>query len=60
MARLQRQVVMLSLLDDQPRDQVARSLGISDGYVRVLLHRAREHVRTCSYEYDDDEPIDAD
>jgi len=50
MADLQRQVVMLSLLDEQPRDQVAKLLNISAGYVRVLLHRAREHVRNCPYE----------
>lgn len=50
MAYLQRQVVMLSLLDEQPRDEVAKVLGISAGYVRVLLHRAREHVRTCPYD----------
>lgn len=50
MAYLQRQVVMLSLLDREPRDQVAELLGISDGYARVLLHRAREHVRTCPYD----------
>ena len=48
MAKLQRSVVTLSLLDEQPREEVARVLGISDGYVRVLLHRAREHIRTCS------------
>ena len=47
MANLQRQVVMLSLLDEQPHDRVAQLLGISSGYVRVLLHRAREHVRHC-------------
>lgn len=50
MAHLQRQVVMLSLLDDQPSETVAKVLGISSGYVRVLLHRAREHVRTCPEE----------
>jgi RNA polymerase sigma-70 factor (ECF subfamily) len=50
MARLQRQVVMLSILDEQPREQVAETLGISDGYLRVLLHRAREHVRNCPYD----------
>jgi len=50
MAYLQRQVVMLSLLDEQPRDKIAQLLGISDGYLRVLLHRAREHVRTCPYD----------
>lgn len=54
MARLQRQVVLLSLLDAQPHDQVAETLGISGGYLRVLLHRAREHVRSCSFVYDDD------
>jgi len=50
MGRLEREVVMLSLLDEQPRDRVAELLGISDGYVRVLLHRAREHVRACPYD----------
>jgi RNA polymerase sigma-70 factor (ECF subfamily) len=53
MANLQREVVQLSLLDEQPRERVAELLGISDGYVRVLLHRAREHVRACSYIYAD-------
>lgn len=48
MARLDREVVMLSLLDEQPREQVGELLCISAGYVRVLLHRAREHLRTCS------------
>lgn len=56
MARLQRRVVMLSLLDEQPREAVAKLLGISDGYVRVLLHRARDHIRKCTFEYDDDAP----
>jgi RNA polymerase sigma factor (sigma-70 family) len=56
MARLQRRVVLLSILDEQPREQVAETLGISQGYLRVLLHRAREHVRNCSFAYDDDLP----
>lgn len=50
MGNLQRSVVMLSLLDEQPRSEVAQLLGISEGYVRVLLHRAREHLRTCDYD----------
>jgi RNA polymerase sigma-70 factor (ECF subfamily) len=54
MARLQRQVVMLSLLDDKPRDEVAGMLGITESHVRVLLHRARERVRSCTFVYDDD------
>ncbi|WP_394851019.1 RNA polymerase sigma factor [Pendulispora rubella] len=49
MAKLQRNVVMLSLLDEQPHEEVAKILGISPGYVRVLVHRAREHIRLCSY-----------
>lgn len=53
MARLQQRVVMLSLLDERPSEQVAAILGITDAYVRVLLHRAREHVRSCTFEYDD-------
>ncbi len=56
MARLQRRVVLLSILDEQPRAEVAATLGISQGYLRVLLHRAREHVRNCSFVYDDDLP----
>lgn len=49
MARLQRSVVMLSLLEERPREDVAKLLGISEGYVRVLLHRAREHIRDCPF-----------
>jgi RNA polymerase sigma-70 factor, ECF subfamily len=56
MARLQRQVVLLSILDEQPREHVAKTLGISEGYLRVLLHRAREHVRNCDFVYADDLP----
>ncbi len=59
MARLQRQVITLSLLDEQPREAVAKVLGISDGYVRVLLHRAREHLRHCTYE-DEEVPPEAE
>ncbi len=50
MARLQRQVVLLSLLDEQPRERVAATLEISPEYLRVLLHRAREHVRNCAFD----------
>jgi RNA polymerase sigma-70 factor (ECF subfamily) len=53
MAHLQRQVVLLSLLDDHPREQVAEGLGISGEYLRVLLHRARTHLRECSFVYED-------
>ena len=56
MARLQRRVVLLSILDEQPREKVAETLGISQGYLRVLLHRAREHVRNCPFVFDGDLP----
>lgn len=49
MAELQRRVVMLSLLDDQPSEEVGRLLGLTPGYVRVLLHRARAHLRSCEF-----------
>jgi RNA polymerase sigma factor (sigma-70 family) len=54
--RMARQVVLLSILDEQPREQVAETLGISEGYLRVLLHRARAHVRTCDFADDRDLP----
>jgi RNA polymerase sigma-70 factor (ECF subfamily) len=50
MARLQRAVIELSLIDDEPHEEIARRLGVTAGHARVLLHRAREHVRTCTYD----------
>jgi RNA polymerase sigma-70 factor (ECF subfamily) len=50
MARLQRAVITLSLVDDLNADETAKLLGVSSGYVRVLLHRARERVRACAFE----------
>lgn len=52
MARLQRQVIRLSLLDEQAHELIAADLGITEGYVRVLLHRAREHLRQCDLEHE--------
>jgi RNA polymerase sigma-70 factor, ECF subfamily len=50
MSRLHRAAVLLSTLDEQPGEDVATSLGVSPGHVRVLLHRARAHVRACPLE----------
>src|SRR5262249_15491668 len=50
MARLQRVVVELSLVDDLSGQDVAKVLGISHANVRVLLHRARGKLRTCAAE----------
>jgi RNA polymerase sigma factor (sigma-70 family) len=47
-ANLQRAVIMLSLVDDLSHDETGKLLGLSPGYVRVLLHRAREHVHSCA------------
>lgn len=50
MARLQRAVIELSLIDGEPHEAIAKRLGVSVVHARVLLHRAREHVRHCSYD----------
>jgi RNA polymerase sigma-70 factor (ECF subfamily) len=50
MARLQRAVIELALLDGEPHEVIAERLAITPGYARVLLHRAREHVRHCAYD----------
>lgn len=43
----QKAVVMLRLLEEQPGEDVAATLGISRGYVDVLLHRAKASLRVC-------------
>ncbi len=43
----QKAVVMLRLLEERPGEDVADSLGISRGYVDVLLHRAKASLRVC-------------
>ncbi len=42
------QRVMLANIEERPHEDVASALGISPGHVRVLLHRARAHLRRCS------------
>lgn len=43
----QRAVVTLRLLEEQPGEDVAASLGLARGHVDVLLHRAKASLRTC-------------
>ncbi|MBL8740895.1 MAG: sigma-70 family RNA polymerase sigma factor [Myxococcales bacterium] len=43
----QKAVVTWRLLDEQPGEDVAEALGISRGYVDVLLHRAKIQLRAC-------------
>lgn len=47
LAKVQRAVVTLRLLDDLPGEDVARQLELEPGHVAVLLHRAKKHLRAC-------------
>jgi RNA polymerase sigma-70 factor, ECF subfamily len=44
---IQRAVVTLRMLEEQPGEDVAQALGISPGHVAVLLHRAKRALREC-------------
>ncbi len=44
---VQRSVVLLRLLDEQPGQDVAAALGIQRGHVDVLVHRAKAALRIC-------------
>ncbi|HEX4446503.1 MAG TPA: sigma-70 family RNA polymerase sigma factor [Polyangiaceae bacterium] len=44
---IQKAVVTLRLLEEQGGEDVATALGISPGYVAVLLHRAKRELRAC-------------
>lgn len=46
----QRSVVMLRLLEERAGEDVAIELGITRGYVDVLLHRAKASLRECMME----------
>jgi RNA polymerase sigma-70 factor (ECF subfamily) len=52
----QRTVVMMRLLEERPGDDVAAALGLSRGYVDVLLHRARASLVVCMTEDSEKEP----
>lgn len=43
----QKAVVTLRLLEEQRGEDVAESLGVTRGYVDVLLHRAKGRLRAC-------------
>jgi RNA polymerase sigma-70 factor (ECF subfamily) len=46
----QRAVVTLRMLEERPGEDVAAALGITRGYVDVLLHRARASLFACMTE----------
>lgn len=47
LCEIQKAVVTLRMLEEQPGEDVARALGISAGHVAVLLHRAKRALRAC-------------
>jgi RNA polymerase sigma-70 factor, ECF subfamily len=47
LCEIQRAVVTLRLLEEQPGEDVAQALGVSANHVAVLLHRAKSALRVC-------------
>ncbi len=47
LAERERTVVTLSFFSEQPAEEVARSLGLTAGNVRVVRHRALARLRAC-------------
>lgn len=47
LGEIQKSVVTLRMLEERAGEDVARALGISSGYVAVLLHRAKSALRAC-------------
>ena len=47
LCEIQKAVVTLRMLEEQPGEDVAQALGISPGHVAVLLHRAKRALRAC-------------
>lgn len=47
LCEIQRAVVTLRMLEEQPGEDVARALDISAAHVAVLLHRAKQALRAC-------------
>ena len=43
----ERSVVVMTFYDEQTAAETARSLGISEANVRVIRHRAMQHLRDC-------------
>ena len=47
LCEIQKAVVTLRMLEEQPGEDVGAALGISAGHVAVLLHRAKRALRAC-------------
>jgi RNA polymerase sigma-70 factor (ECF subfamily) len=37
--------ILRALMEELPREEICRKFGVSNNYLRVLLHRARKHFR---------------
>lgn len=47
LSKIQRSVVSLRMLDEVPGEDVAAMLGLPKSHVAVLLHRAKDNLRSC-------------
>ena len=47
LAERERAVMILSFYEDEPADRVGAALGLSEGNVRVIRHRAMQRLRDC-------------
>jgi len=43
----ERSVMIMSFYEDEPADRVGAALGLSEGNVRVIRHRAMQRLRDC-------------
>ena len=47
LAQRERTVLLLSFYEEQPAQQVGAAIGLSEGNVRVIRHRALQRLREC-------------
>jgi DNA-directed RNA polymerase specialized sigma24 family protein len=47
LCKTHRTVVMMRMLEERAGEDVAVAMGITRGYVEVLLHRAKEKLLVC-------------
>ena len=47
LAERERAVMIMSFYDDEPAEKVGAMLGLSEGNVRVIRHRAMQRLRDC-------------
>ena len=53
LCKTQRTVVMMRMLEERPGEDVASALGLTRGYIDVLLHRANASLFVCMTEADE-------